>query len=156
MNAPQFSLEDQNGITHSLKQYDDKWVLIYFYPKDNTPGCTKEACSFQDNLSQFIKRGIVVLGVSKDSVASHQRFASKYQLKFPLLSDPTAETIKAFGAWGTKKFMGRTFEGIKRNSYLIDPHGTIVKTYENVNPLTHSQQILKDFDNLATHLKGND
>jgi peroxiredoxin Q/BCP len=156
MNAPQFSLEDQNGVFHSLKKYREQWVLIYFYPKDNTPGCTKEACSFQDNLSQFTKRGTVVLGVSKDSVASHQRFAGKYQLTFPLLSDPTAETIKAFGAWGTKKFMGRTFEGIKRNSYLIDPHGTIVKTYENVNPLTHSQQILKDFDNLATHLKGND
>lgn len=156
MNAPQFSLEDQNGTSHSLKQYAGKWVLIYFYPKDDTPGCTKEACSFQDNLSQFTKRSIVVLGVSKDSVASHQRFASKHQLTFPLLSDPTTQTIKAFGAWGTKQFMGRTFEGIKRNSYLIDLQGKIVKAYENVNPLTHSQQILKDFDNLAAHLKGND
>jgi peroxiredoxin Q/BCP len=146
MNAPHFSLKDQNGQTHTLEKYRGNWVLVYFYPKDNTPGCTKQACGIRDGMNDFKQRGIMVLGISKDSVASHQKFATKHNLSFPLLSDPTSETIKAFGAWGSKKFMGREFEGILRNSYLIDTHGTIVKTYEKVNPHTHSSQILKDFD----------
>lgn len=147
--APHFSLPDQQGNIHTLEQYLGTWVLVYFYPKDDTPGCTKQACSFRDGMAEFNQRGIVVLGISKDSVTSHQKFASKYHLQFPLLSDPTHQTIKAFGAWGTKKFMGKEYEGILRNSYLIDPQGDIVKTYENVDPLTHAKEILKDYDSLA-------
>lgn len=149
MNAPQFSLLDQDGNTHTLNQYSGSWLLLYFYPKDDTPGCTKQACGLRDNMNEFANRGIQVLGVSKDSVASHQKFAQKYHLPFPLLSDLTHETSKAYGAWGFKKFMGRTYEGVFRNSYLVDPKGKIVKTYEKVNPLTHANRILKDFDELA-------
>lgn len=144
--APDFSLPDQNGETHTLKKYKGKWVILYFYPRDDTPGCTKEACSFRDNIGEFTKRGLVIVGVSKDSVASHKKFADKYHLNFTILSDESTETIKAYNAWGEKKFMGRVFQGIIRSTVLINPKGEIVKTYEKVNPLTHSGQILHDFD----------
>lgn len=144
--APDFSLPDQNGETHTLKKYKGKWVILYFYPRDDTPGCTKEACSFRDNIGEFTKRGLVIVGVSKDSVASHKKFADKYHLNFTILSDESTETIKAYKAWGEKKFMGRVFSGILRSTVLINPSGEIVKTYEKVNPLTHSEQILHDFD----------
>lgn len=144
--APDFSLPDQNGETHTLKKYKGKWVILYFYPRDDTPGCTKEACSFRDNIGEFTKRGLVIVGVSKDSVASHKKFADKYHLNFTILSDESTETIKAYNAWGEKKFMGRVFQGITRSTVLINPKGEIVKTYEKVNPLTHSGQILHDFD----------
>lgn len=144
--APDFSLPDQNGETHTLKKYKGKWVILYFYPRDDTPGCTKEACSFRDNIGEFSKRGLVIVGVSKDSVASHKKFADKYHLNFTILSDESTETIKAYNAWGEKKFMGRVFQGIIRSTVLINPKGEIVKTYEKVNPLTHSGQILHDFD----------
>lgn len=144
--ASDFSLPDQNGETHTLKKYKGKWVILYFYPRDDTPGCTKEACSFRDNIGEFTKRGLVIVGVSKDSVASHKKFADKYHLNFTILSDESTETIKAYNAWGEKKFMGRVFQGIIRSTVLINPKGEIVKTYEKVNPLTHSGQILHDFD----------
>lgn len=144
MPAPTFSLPDQDGLTHTLEQYKGKWVILYFYPKDDTPGCTKEACNFQANIHEFQKKNIQILGVSKDSVKSHKKFADKFHLTFPLLSDPQATTIKDYNAWGEKKFMGRTFEGILRNTYLINPQGEIEKTYEKVNPLTHASDILKD------------
>lgn len=139
MKAPDLNLPEIRG----------KWVLVYFYPKDDTPGCTKEACSFRDNIAEFKKRGIAVVGVSKDSVSSHEKFTAKYHLNFPLISDPAHELIEKFGAWGEKKFMGRKFQGTFRNSYLINPAGQIVKEYKSVNPLTHSSQILADFDNIA-------
>ena len=112
--------------------------------KDDTPGCTKEACAFRDALKEFTSRRVAVLGVSKDTVHSHKKFADKFKLTFPLLSDPSAETIKAYGAWDEKKLFGRLFEGVRRNTYLIDPGGTIAKTYEKVNPLIHVGEILKD------------
>lgn len=150
MNAPDFSLLDQHGQRHTLAEYAGKWVVLYFYPKDDTPGCTKEACNFRDNLSALTQKGIVVLGVSQDSPTSHKKFAEKYHLNFPLLSDPSTETLKAYGAWGTKKFMGREFEGILRNTYLINHERKIVKTYEKVNPREHIQEILTDIENLSS------
>ncbi len=144
MKAPNFTLADQNGTMHTLDDNDGKWLVLYFYPKDSTPGCTKEACSFRDGRQFLEEAGAVVFGVSKDSVASHKKFAEKHNLNFTLLSDPTAETIKAYGAWGEKKFMGRVYDGIKRNTYLINPMGEIIKTYEGVNPITHVSEVLKD------------
>lgn len=149
MQAPDFSLPDQNGTVHTLSQYKGKWVIIYFYPKDATPGCTKEACSFRDGRQVLEDAGAIVLGVSKDSVASHKKFAEAHNLNFTLLSDTSTETIQAFGAWGKKKFMGREYEGIKRNTYLINPSGAIEKVYENVNPITHIKEVLEDLVSLT-------
>ena len=116
MKAPDFSLPDQNGTLHTLSQYAGKWVVVYFYPKDSTPGCTKEACSFRDGRQFLEEAGAVVLGISKDSVASHKKFAEAHKLNFTLLSDTSTETIQAYGAWGQKKFMGREYMGINRNT----------------------------------------
>lgn len=149
MQAPDFSLPDQNGTVHTLAQYRGKWVIVYFYPKDSTPGCTKEACSFRDGREFLEGAGAVVLGISKDSVASHKKFADAHKLNFTLLSDTSTETIQAFGAWGKKKFMGREYFGINRNTYLINPEGQIVKTYEGVNPMTHIGEVLKDLQELS-------
>lgn len=148
MKAPDFTLPDQNGTMHSLKDYAGKWLLVYFYPKDDTPGCTTEACSFRDAREYLVEKGLTVVGISKDSVKSHKKFADKHELTFDLLSDESTETIQAFGAWGLKKFMGREYTGIKRNTYLVDPSGEIIKTYENVSPMTHAAQIFKDFEAL--------
>ncbi|MBP9820535.1 thioredoxin-dependent thiol peroxidase [Candidatus Saccharibacteria bacterium] len=148
--APDFNLPDQDGNMHSLKQYKGKWVILYFYPKDATPGCTKEACSFRDGRDYLQKQGVVVLGVSKDSVESHKKFATKHNLNFTLLSDASADTIKAYGAWGINKFMGKEYEGVKRNTYLIDPSGNIAKTYLKVNPITHVGNITKDLAELKS------
>lgn len=146
--APNFSLPDQDGVVRSLADFAGSWLIFYFYPKDDTPGCTKEACNFRDNTIEFQKRGAVIVGVSKDSVASHKKFAEKYRLSFPLLSDEKLEVIKAYNAWGEKKFMGRTFAGVLRNTYLINRNGEIVKIYEKVNPLVHADEILRDIDTL--------
>lgn len=146
--APNFSLPDQEGVVRSLADFAGSWLIFYFYPKDDTPGCTKEACNFRDNTTEFQKRGTVIVGVSKDSVASHKKFAEKYRLSFPLLSDEKLEVIKAYDAWGEKKFMGRTFAGVLRNTYLINRNGEIVKIYEKVNPLVHADEILRDIDTL--------
>lgn len=144
MKAKDFELPDQFGKLHKLSDYEGKWVILYFYPKDDTPGCTKEACNFRDSIDKFTKMGVVILGVSKDSVESHKKFADKYHLNFTILSDESKEVIKEYKSWGVKKFMGREFEGTVRNTYLINPKGEIVKFYKKVNPLTHSEQILKD------------
>ncbi len=149
MKAPQFTLPDQNGINHSLSDYSGKWTLVYFYPKDDTPGCTIEACSFRDKSEELLKHNIVVLGISKDTTSSHQKFVTKFNLNFPLLSDTSTETIKAYGAWGEKKFMGRTFSGILRNSYLINPDGEIAKTYEKVKPAEHTAEVISDVEKLS-------
>lgn len=149
MKAHNFSLPDQDGIIHKLSDYKGKWVILYFYPKDDTPGCTKEACSFRDSVEGFKKQNAIVFGVSKDTTASHKKFSNKFSLSFPLLSDPSLETIKAYGAWGKKRFMGREYDGILRNTYLINPHGEIAKTYEKVDPLAHPQEILKDLQNIS-------
>lgn len=139
-----FSLLDQDGKAHSLSDYLGKWVVLYFYPKDDTPGCTKEACNFRDSFRELQKLGVIILGVSKDSVKSHKKFADKYQLNFPILSDESLEVIKAYNAWGLKKFMGREYEGILRTTYLINPKGKIEKIYEKVNPLIHAREIIDD------------
>ncbi len=142
--APSFSLPDQEGNTHSLDQSRGQWLLLYFYPKDDTPGCTTEACGFRDLYAELQKRGVIVLGMSADSAESHEKFAEKFSLRFPLLSDPDKKTIQAYGAWGEKSMMGKKYMGILRTSYLIDPDGKIAKVYEKVKPEEHPQEVLKD------------
>lgn len=139
--APEFSLQDQHGVTHTLKQYAGKKVLLYFYPKDDTPGCTTEACNFRDGYEEFLKMGLVILGVSADSVKSHKKFAEKYELPFLLLSDETKEVCEAYGVWGMKKFMGREYMGINRMSFLIDEKGNIAKIYEDVKVKVHAEEV---------------
>ncbi len=148
MKAVNFSLLDQTGKIHKLTDYKGKWIVLYFYSKDDTPGCTKEACNFRDSFREIQKLGVQILGVSKDSVASHKKFAEKYSLNFPILSNETKEVIKAYGAWGEKKFMGRTFEGTLRKTYLINDKGEVHKIYDNVNPLNHSSEVVEDIKNL--------
>jgi thioredoxin-dependent peroxiredoxin len=145
MKAPDFTLPDQNNQIHSLGDYRGKWLVVYFYPRDNTPGCTREACSFRDGRDALRDAGIEVVGISKDTVASHKKFVDKYNLNFTLLADPDLTTIKDYKSWGTKKLYGREFQGTLRNTYLINPEGEIVKTYEKVKPQDHAHQILQDF-----------
>jgi len=140
--APAFTLPDQNGKPHALIAYKGKWVLLYFYPKDDTPGCTKEACTIRDAYAEFKKEGIVVLGVSTDSVKSHKKFAEKYELPFTLLSDEDKEVVTKYGVWGKKKFMGKEYMGTKRDSFLINPNGVIAKIYEGVKPADHADEVL--------------
>lgn len=142
--APSFSLPDQDGNTHTLADYKGRRVLLYFYPKDDTPGCTTEACNFRDEYGEFQDMGLTVLGVSADSVKSHQKFSDKFNLPFPLLSDETKEVCKAYGVWGKKKFMGRVYEGIKRMSFLISEEGRILKIYEDVNAKKHAEEVKSD------------
>ncbi len=142
--APAFSLQDQEGKEHSLKQYAGEWVLVYFYPKDDTPGCTKEACSMRDNLPKFKKMKCHVFGISADVVKSHDKFVKKFELTFPLLADPEKKMIDAYGVWGKKKFMGREYMGIFRMSFLINPKGKIAKIYELVKPEKHAEEVLMD------------
>ena len=149
MNKYDFELPDQNGKIHRLSDYNGKQVVLYFYPKDSTPGCTKEACNFRDGRQLLEDAGAVVLGISKDSVESHKKFADKHKLNFTLLSDPTATVIKQYGAWGEKKMFGKAYSGIKRNTYLINETGNIIKIYENVNPMTHINEIIKDLQKIS-------
>lgn len=149
MQVTDFTLPDQDEQLHTLSDYKGHFVILYFYPKDDTPGCTKEACNFQDNLERLRQMGVVVLGVSKDSIKSHKKFAEKYHLNFPLLSDEERKVIDAYHAWGKKKFMGKEFEGILRITYLIGPDGDIKKVYENVNPTTHVSEILSDIESFS-------
>jgi peroxiredoxin Q/BCP len=146
--APDFLLPDQVGKLHSLKDEKGKWVLLYFYPKDNTPGCTKEACSIRDNFPAFKKLGLVVFGASVDSSKSHAKFADKHELPFTLLADENKTLVEDYGVWGKKKFMGREYMGIKRWSFLIDPKGKIVKIYEDVKPEKHVDEVLADLKTL--------
>ncbi len=147
-SAPLFVLPDQDGIEQSLAAHLGEWVILYFYPKDDTPGCTKEACSFRDGYAELRKEGIVVFGISMDSVKSHRKFAEKYTLPFPLLADEEKKVVERYGVWGKKKFMGREYEGIFRTSFLIDPNGIIAKVYEDVKPDDHAMIILHDLKSL--------
>jgi peroxiredoxin Q/BCP len=142
--APALSLPDQNGKIHSLVDYSGKWILLYFYPKDDTPGCVKEACAIRDNFPAFKKLGIQVFGISADSEKSHQKFIVKYDLPFTLLSDPDKKVIKEWGVWQKKKFMGKEYMGIARTSFLIDPKGKVAKVYEKVKPEVHAEEVLRD------------
>jgi thioredoxin-dependent peroxiredoxin len=146
--APAFTLVDQNEVAHTLKQYVGSKVLIYFYPKDDTPGCTKEACTIADVYNDFKKLGVTVLGVSKDSPKSHKKFAEKYNLPFALLSDPEGVMIEKYGAFKEKKMFGKTSLGIIRMSYLIDEAGKVIKVYPKVDPASHAFEILKDIKDM--------
>lgn len=140
--APAFSLPDQNGKTHTLEEYKGKKVILYFYPKDNTPGCTKQACNFGELYPQFQEKGAVVIGVSKDSVASHKKFEEKYGLPFTLLSDTELSCIKAYDVWQEKKNYGKVSMGVVRTTYLIDEEGIIVKAYGKVKAAENPAQML--------------
>jgi peroxiredoxin Q/BCP len=144
--APNFTAKDANGATVRLKDLRGQKVVLYFYPKDDTPGCTKEACSFRDAFADFKKRGIEVLGVSVDSEASHKKFTAKYKLPFTLLADPDHSIAEAYGVYGEKKFMGRTYMGVKRITFLIDEKGKIKKVFEKVKPEEHAREVLEAFE----------
>ncbi len=141
--APTFSATDQDGATISSESLAGKWAVIYFYPKDDTPGCTKEACNFRDNYGAIQAAGAQVIGVSGDGVASHKKFIEKYELPFPLIPDPEHEVSKAFGAWGMKKNYGREYEGTIRSTFIVGPDGKVAKAWKSVKPDGHGQQVLE-------------
>ena len=141
--APAFSLPDQNGELHTLEEYRGKKVILYFYPKDNTAGCTKQACGFAERYPQFLEKGAVILGVSKDSVKSHKNFETKYELPFTLLSDPELSVIQAYDVWKEKKNYGKVSMGVVRTTYLIDEEGVIIKAMDKVKAADNPQQMLE-------------
>jgi peroxiredoxin Q/BCP len=142
VKAPDFCLQDDAGTDVSLTQFLGKKVVLYFYPKDDTPGCTREACAFRDVYDDILARDAVVIGISADSAASHAGFKSKYRLPFHLLADPAKKTIGAYGVWGEKKFMGKTHEGILRVTFLIDERGLIYRVFPEVRPDEHAAEVL--------------
>ena len=142
IKAPNFELPDQNGTIHTLEEYRGKKVILYFYPKDNTPGCTKQACGFSERYPQFMEKGTVVLGVSRDTVASHKKFEEKYGLVFTLLSDPERKVIEAYDVWKEKKLYGKVSMGTVRSTYVIDEQGIITAALPKVKPDTNAQEIL--------------
>ncbi len=148
--APEFQLPADSGETVSLEQFrGKKTVVLYFYPKDNTSGCTREAQSFRDFISEFEKRDAVVLGVSPDSIRSHQNFKSKHELNFTLLSDPEHQVAEAYGAWGKKKMYGREYMGIIRSTFIIGKDGVVKYVFPKVKPAGHAEEVLKVLDELA-------
>ena len=140
--APDFELLDETGTPHRLSDYRGRPVVLYFYPKDDTPGCTKEACSFRDDYSVYEEAGVVILGVSPDSPKSHAKFKEKYNLPFTLLADEEHRVCELYGAWGRKKFMGREYDGVLRTTFLIGPDGTILRVFPDVKPEGHSKEVL--------------
>lgn len=145
MKAHNFSLKDQDGRTKTLEDFAGKWLVLYFYPKDDTPGCTVEACSLRDANDELIEMGAQVIGISKDDEDSHRKFKAKHKLNFTLLSDTTGETIEEYGAWGPKMF-GKI--GIQRKTFVINPEGEIKKTYGRVTPLGHGDKVISDLKTL--------
>ena len=143
-----FTLSDENEKVHKLSDYQGKYVLLYFYPKDNTKGCTTEACNFRDDYSAYREAGVVILGVSPDSTKSHKNFIDKFLLPFTLLADPNHKVCDLYGVWGRKKFMGREYDGVFRTTFLINPDGKIVKVFENVKPGQHSKEVLEVINSL--------
>lgn len=142
--APDFCLPDQNGVMHTLEEYRGKKLILYFYPKDNTSGCTAQACGFSERVPLFTEKGAVVVGISKDSVKSHKGFESKHSLAFTLLSDPELSAISAYDVWHEKKMCGKTSMGVVRTTYLIDEEGTIVKAFSKVNAAANPEQMLSE------------
>jgi peroxiredoxin Q/BCP len=140
--APAFRLQDQNGKWHSLEDYRGKWVVMYFYPKDNTPGCTAEACNLRDNYGLLRENGFEIVGISADSASSHQKFISKFELPFPLIADTEHKIIEAYGAWGEKSMYGKKYMGIVRTTAIVDEKGKIEHIIPKVNTADHAQQIL--------------
>jgi peroxiredoxin Q/BCP len=147
--APDFTLPDQDGKSHTLSDYRGAPVVLYFYPKDHTSGCTKEACGFRDDYSAYQEAGVTILGVSPDSSKTHTNFIAKHELPFTLLADTERDVLKLYGAWGLKKMYGREYEGVLRTTYLIAADGKIAKIYEKVKPAAHSAEILADMEQLA-------
>lgn len=141
--APDFELLDETDTPRRLSSYRGRPVLLYFYPKDDTPGCTKEACNFRDDYSAYEKAGVVILGVSPDSPRSHAKFKAKFQLPFSLLADEDHRVCDLYAVWGSKKFMGREYEGVLRTTYLIDSRGDIARVFENVRPAEHSAEVIE-------------
>lgn len=141
--APEFTLQDQDGKTHSLKDYAGQTVVLYFYPKDDTPGCTTEACSFRDNFGAIQSAGAVILGVSGDDAASHQQFREKHGLPFPLLVDEGTQVASEYGAWGEKVLYGKTVIGMIRSTFIIGPDGKLTKVWKQVKADGHAEQVLK-------------
>jgi thioredoxin-dependent peroxiredoxin len=148
--APDFTLKDADGSALSLSQLLGQWVVLYFYPRDNTPGCTKEACGFRDHQDAFLAQNIRVLGVSADNSAAHQKFIKKFDLPFTLLCDPNGAIATAYESYGPKKFMGKTYEGVYRQTFVIDPAGNIVKIYRKVKPELHAEEVLRDIADLQS------
>ena len=140
--APQFTLKDEQGRSVSLSDFSGKKVVVYFYPKDDTPGCTTEACGFRDIYDQILAKGAVVIGISADDEASHAKFKSKFDLPFYLLADPERKAIDAFGAWGEKSMYGKTYEGVMRYTFVVGTDGTILKAWPKVKPAEHAQEVL--------------
>ena len=140
--APDFILADENGTQRRLSDYRGHALILYFYPKDDTPGCTTEACNFRDDYSTYVEAGVTVLGVSPDTVKSHEKFKQKYQLPFPLLADEDHAVCESYGVWGEKQFMGRNFLGVLRTTFLIDANGKIKRVFEKVRPAEHSAELL--------------
>jgi peroxiredoxin Q/BCP len=140
--APDFKLPDENAKEHQLSDYLGSYVLLYFYPQDDTPGCTTEACNFRDDYSRFQDADITILGVSPDSPESHQKFKEKYRLPFTLLADEDHEVCKLYGVWGPKNSFGKEYDGVHRTTYLIDPQGKIENVFEKVSPASHSAEVL--------------
>jgi thioredoxin-dependent peroxiredoxin len=143
MQAPDFELLDDTSVVRRLSDYRGKPVLLYFYPADDTPGCTREACNFRDDYSAYENSSVTILGVSPDSVKSHVKFKAKYQLPFPLLADEGHKVCEAYGVWGPKKLMGRDYEGVLRTTFLIDSHGKVSHVFEKVRPSEHSAEVLE-------------
>ncbi len=141
-SAPDFELKDDTGKSRRLSDFRGHPVILYFYPKDDTPGCTTEACNFRDDYSAYQKAGVTILGVSADTVESHAEFKAKFSLPFPLLADLDHKICDVYGVWGLKKNMGREYEGILRTTFLIDPQGKVSHVYENVRPAEHSTELL--------------
>ena len=146
--APDFELLDDTGNLLRLMDYRGRPVILYFYPADDTAGCTKEACNFRDDYSEYQKSGVTILGVSPDSVKSHVKFKQKYQLPFPLLADEGHKICDAYGVWGPKKLAGRDYEGVLRTTFLIDKNGSIAHVFENVRPSEHSAEVLEKLNSL--------
>ena len=140
--APDFELLDDTNTLRKLSDFRGKNVILYFYPEDDTPGCTREACNFRDDYSAYEKAGVVILGVSPDTVESHVKFKKKFQLPFPLLADVGHKICDLYGVWGPKKFVGKEYEGVLRTTFLIDEKGNIVKVFEKVRPAEHSAELL--------------
>lgn len=140
--APDFALQDENGTVRKLEDFRGQPLVLYFYPKDDTAGCTTEACSFRDDYHVYEENGVVILGVSPDNAKSHTKFKKKFDLPFSLLADEGHKIADAYGVWGPKKFMGKTYDGIYRTTFLIGPDGNIIKVFENVKPEGHSAQVL--------------
>lgn len=141
--APDFELLDDTGVARRLSDFRGKSVVLYFYPEDDTPGCTKEACAFRDDYSAYEQAGVVILGVSPDSPESHAKFKAKYKLPFPLLADPGHRVCDLYGVWGAKQFMGKEYEGVLRTTFLIGADGNILRVFEKVRPSEHSAELLQ-------------